>query len=102
MLITRLDAIHPAGDGVLCVFFAVERLATTHVYASRLRDCGWEVDVYREDVGPLSDQQWRFLHDGYWPLVPTCTLLEWFPKYSAPTVDGDEVFVPKGGPACPP
>lgn len=94
MLITRLDAFHPAGDGVFCTLWLSKQGPAR--YVDRLLATGWEVDVYEEEVGPLSDAQWQFLVGGYWPLVPTSTLLEWFPKVPAADVDGEEVFEPQG------
>ena len=99
MLIIRLDAMHPAGDGVFCEFFAQELYA--RVRADGLRTCGWEVDIYGEDLGPLSDGQRCFLMQNAWPLLHTGALLDWYPQAPAADVNGDDVFVPPGGPSCP-
>lgn len=99
MLITRLDAMHPAGDGAFCrFFFAGPDVPGPRTTAARLATNGWEVDVYPEELGPLNGYQQMRLMDEVWPLMPTSTLLEWIASPSQADVDGDEIFEPGGQP----
>lgn len=100
MLIYRLDAFHPAGDGVFCSF-AEHKIRADHHWIVRLRNSGWEVDVYAEDIPSLVRKQAIFLFQGHWPLLPTSTILSWYPAYPSPLIDGEDVFEPgKGGEPC--
>lgn len=99
MLITRLDAMHPAGDGVFCEFF--RGILNARLRADALRVCGWEVDIYDEELGPLGDDQQCFLLQNGWPLLPTSSILEWFPMYLPVEVNAEQIFeVQQGGPSC--
>lgn len=92
MLILRLDALHPAGDGVFCLFFHPDRDRTARARAEGLQICGWEVDLYEEDLGPLDVDRRHFLLQNAWPQLPTSQLLEWFPLYLPAEIDAEEVY----------
>lgn len=100
MLIYRLDAFHPAGDGVFCCF-TKGLIHRDHPWLRRLRIGGWELDFYIEDIPSLESAQFLYLCDGFWPLLPTSTILSWYPAYQSPPIDGEDIFEPKpGGKPC--
>lgn len=96
MVITRLDALHPAGDGCFCQFFA-GKTDRPRLAADCLRVCGWEVDVYEEELGPMGREHVAFLTQGLWPQLPTTAILEWFPLYLPEEVNPDQAVEMRRG-----
>lgn len=93
MILTRLDALHPIGDGVFCQFFTAGS-PDARALAECLRVSGWEVDLYDEELGPLEHGVACFLTQGFWPQVPTSQILGWFPLYLPEDVNPDLVVEP--------